>query len=89
LVRDRLPEGVVPVAAYDGSPAQLEQMQTTYDTANDLRISRYEQIIEPGKFLATIDVPSDTKGRCVISAYVYGDDRWAVGSQRVTVRKPK
>jgi hypothetical protein len=64
-------------------------MQTTYDTANDLRISRYEQIVAPGEFLATIDVPSDVKGRCVISAYVYGNDRWAVGSQRVTVRKRK
>jgi hypothetical protein len=89
LVRDRLPEGVVPLSSYDGSPAQLEQMQTTYDTANDLRISRYEQIVAPGEFLATIDVPSDVKGRCVISAYVYGNDRWAVGSQRVTVRKRK
>jgi hypothetical protein len=89
LVRDRLPEGVVPLNSYDGSPAQLEQMQTTYDTANDLRISRREQIVAPGEFLASIDVPSDAKGRCVISAYVYGNDRWAVGSQRVTVRKPK
>jgi hypothetical protein len=89
LVRDRLPEGVVPLSNYDGSPAQLEQMQTTYDTANDLRVARLDQIVAPGEFEAQIAVPADLKGRCVISAYVYGDDRWAVGSGRVSVRKPK
>lgn len=89
LVRDRLPEGTMPLAVYDGSPAQLEQMQATYDTANDLRVSRFEQVVAPGGFQAKIDIPSDLKGRCVMSAYVYGERGWAVGSQRVTVRKPK
>ncbi|MBU6236334.1 MAG: hypothetical protein KGQ51_00815 [Planctomycetes bacterium] len=89
LVRDRLPEGVVPLSNYDGSPAQLEQMQTTYDTANDLRVARFEQVVAPGEFEMQVAVPDDLKGRCVISAYVYGDDRWAVGSGRVAVRKPK
>jgi hypothetical protein len=89
LVRDRLPETAVPVSTFDGSPTQLAQMQTTYDTANDLRLSKTEQMVAPGEFLARIEIPSDVKGRCVISAYVYGDDRWAVGSQRVAVRKPK
>jgi hypothetical protein len=64
-------------------------MQTTYDTANDLRVARLDQIVAPGEFEAQIAVPADLKGRCVISAYVYGDDRWAVGSGRVSVRKPK
>ncbi len=89
LVRDRLPEGVVPLSNYDGSPAQLEQMQTTYDTANDLRVARFEQVVAPGEFEMQVAVPVDLKGRCVISAYVYGDNRWAVGSGRVAVRKPK
>jgi hypothetical protein len=89
LVRDRLPEGVVPLSNYDGSPTQLEQMQTTYDTANDLRITRFEQVVAPGAFEAQIAVPADVKGRCVISAYVYGENRWAIGSGRVSVRKPK
>lgn len=89
LVRDRLPEGTFPVSSFDGSPAQLEQMQSTYDAANDLRLSRMEQTVAPGKFRAMIEIPSDAKGRCVLSAYVYGNDRWAVASKRVTVRKPK
>lgn len=89
LVRDRLPEGLVPLSDYNGSPSQLEQMQTTYDTANDLRVSRFEQVVAPGEFKALITVPADLKGRCVISAYVYGENRWAVGSGRISVRKPK
>jgi len=89
LVRDRLPEGVVPLSNYVGSSAQHEQMQTTYDTANDLRIARFEQVVAPGDFEAQIEVPANLKGRCVISAYVYGENRWAVGSERVSVRKPK
>jgi hypothetical protein len=89
LVRDRLPDGIVPVSAYDGSPAQLEQMQSVYDTANDLRIARVEQVVAPGEFSIDLEIPLDLKGRCVISAFVYGDTRWAVGSQRVTVRTQK
>ncbi|MCU0707073.1 MAG: C25 family cysteine peptidase [Pirellula sp.] len=89
LVRDRLPDGIVPISAYDGSPAQLEQMQSVYDTANDLRVARVEQNVAPGEFGVDVEIPADLKGRCVISAFVYGDTRWAVGSQRVTVRTPK
>jgi hypothetical protein len=64
-------------------------MQTTYDTANDLRVAGFEQVVAPGDFEAQIEVPANLKGRCVISAYVYGENRWAVGSGRVSVRKPK
>jgi hypothetical protein len=89
LVRDRLPEGVVPLSSYDGSSAQHQQMQKNYDRANDLRVLHLEQVVAPGEFEIPIDIPMDSKGRCVVSAYVYNDDRWAVGSQRVVVRKPK
>lgn len=89
LVRDRLPEGIVPISTYDGSPGQLDQMQTTYQSVNDLRIARFEQIVAPGFFETTIDIPPDSKGRHVISIYVYGQDRWGVGSRRLVVRKAK
>lgn len=89
LVRDRLPEGVVPLSSYEGSPRQHQQMQANYDSANDLRVLRFEQIVAPGFFEVPFDIPSDLKGRCVVSAYVYGENRWAVGSRRIVVRKPR
>ncbi len=89
LVRDRLPEGVMPIAAYDGRIAQQDQMQSTYESSNQLVLSRFEQDIAPGEFQIELDVPVDVKGRCVISAYVYGERTWAVASERIVIRKPK
>jgi hypothetical protein len=89
LVRDRLPEGIVPIGSYDGTLQQQAQMQSTYESSNEMTVVSYEQMVAPGDFLIELDVPSELKGRCVVAAYVYGQERWAVGSERVTVRRQK
>lgn len=86
LVRDRLPSDVSAVVAYDGSSAQHEQMQVSYEKSNQLVVASHDSSISPGRFQVEIDVPADLKGRCVVSAYVYGPSQWAVGSKRVLVR---
>jgi hypothetical protein len=89
LMRDRLPSDTVAVASYEGTPEQLDQMQRTYERSNELVILREDSIIDSGPFHREFRVPDDLKGRCVVSAYVYGDRDWAVGSRRIVVRKTK
>jgi hypothetical protein len=86
LVRDRLPGDVSAVANYDGSSDQHQHMQRCYERSNQLVVASHDSSISPGPFQVEIDVPADLKGRCVVSAYVYGPSQWAVGSKRVVVR---
>lgn len=89
LMRDRLPEGVAPLDAYNGSAAQLEQMQSTYERSSQLVIAKREANIQAGPFREDLVIPATLKGRCVVSAYVYGQDGWAVGSRRIVIRQAK
>jgi len=89
LVRDRLPSGIVPLAAYEGTPTQHDQMQSNYESSNQLIAVRSEQMVAPGEFAVRIQIPEDLKGRCIVSAYLYGETAWAVGSQRIAIRNSK
>lgn len=89
LVRDRLPEGVAPLSSYRGTTEQHEAMQRTYERSNDLLVSSHEQSVDAGPFSLDIAIPATAKGRYIVSAYVYGNDSWAVGSERLSVRKSK
>ncbi|MFN7734328.1 MAG: C25 family cysteine peptidase [Pirellula sp.] len=89
LMRDRLPEGVTPIDAYDGSAAQLEQMQSTYERSSQLVLSKREANVQAGPFREELIIPASIKGRCVVSAYVYGQEGWAVGSRRIVIRQAK
>jgi hypothetical protein len=89
LMRDRLPEGVAPVDTFTGSAAQLEQMQSTYERSSQLVITKREANIQAGPFREDMVIPATLKGRCVVSAYVYGQDGWAVGSRRISIRQAK
>jgi len=89
LVRDRLPDGVAPLSSYRGTTEQHETMQRTYERSNDLLVANTEATISEGPFNVAIKIPETAKGRYVVSAYVYGINTWAVGSERLSVRKPK
>jgi hypothetical protein len=80
---------VVPLAAYEGTAAQHQQMEASYESSQELTVASVEQNVAPGSFEVAIDLPPDIKGRCVLSGYLYGDSTWAVGSQRISLRKPK
>lgn len=89
LVRDRLPEGVAPLNSYRGTAEQHEAMQHTYERSNDLLVDSQEQSVSEGPFSVDVKIPASAKGRYVVSAYVYGKNSWAVGSERLSVRKSK
>ncbi|MEI8212712.1 MAG: C25 family cysteine peptidase [Planctomycetota bacterium] len=89
LVRDRLPNDAIPVASYEGTQAQHDQMQRTYERSNELVVLRDETSTIRGGFHREFHVPDDLKGRYVLSAYIYGENTWAVGSRRIIIRQPK
>ena len=89
LVRDRLPDGVAPLSSYRGTAEQHEAMQRTYERSNDLLVTSKEQTVTEGPFSVDLEIPASAKGRYVVSAYVYGNNTWAVGSERLSVRKSK
>jgi hypothetical protein len=87
LVRDRVPQGVVPVRAYQGTEQENQQMDRNYQTANQLTVTSISQVIDAGRFEVELQIPSDSSGRHVVSVYVYGNREWSVGSQKLLVRK--
>ena len=89
LVRDRLPDSVAPLSSYRGTAEQHEAMQRTYERSNDLLVTSKEQTVTEGPFSVDLEIPASAKGRYVVSAYVYGNNTWAVGSERLSVRKSK
>jgi hypothetical protein len=89
LMRDRVPDGVTGIGTYTGSDQQREQMQSNYEAANNLVLSSVSQKVKRGKFEIDFVVPSNAKGRCVLSVQVTGKSDWAVGSQRITIRRNK
>ena len=89
LVRDRTPEGVAGLQSYMGTEEERKRMQQTYEASNQLVVAREEVSAERGPFTLEFPVPSDARGRYVISAYVYGPKSWAVVSKRIAVQRPK
>ena len=89
LSRDRLPDGVQSVSDFRGTDAQRKTMQANYSRASDLVLVKSEQKIASGEFSVELLVPEECRGRCVLRAFVYGNDEWASGSQRVNVRRLK
>ena len=89
LVRDRTPEGVAGLQSYMGTEEERKRMQQTYEASNQLVVAREEVSVGRGPFTLEFSVPSDARGRYVISAYVYGPKSWAVASKRITVQRPK
>ena len=88
LSRDRLPDGIKTVPAFDGAPEQRQQMQQNYAQASNLVLLQSEQTVAPGDFAVDIPIPIDCRGRCVVRAIVYGADDWASGTQRIKVTRP-
>jgi len=64
-------------------------MQQTYEASNQLVVAREEVSVGKGPFSLEVPVPSDARGRYVVSAYIYGPKTWAVASKRITVQRPK
>ena len=89
LSRDRLPDGVQTVSDFRGTDAQRKTMQENYSRASDLVLVKSEQKIASGEFSVELLVPDECRGRCILRAFVYGNDEWASGSQRVNVRRLK
>lgn len=89
LSRDRLPEGIKTINEFAGTNEQRELMQSNYDKASDLVLYQSEQDVAPGEFEVDVPVPMECRGRCVLRAYVYGEQDWATGSQRLNVRRTK
>lgn len=89
LVRDRTPEGVAGLKSYSGTQDERRQMQQTYEASNQLVVAREEVSVGKGPFSLEVPVPSDARGRYVVSAYIYGPKTWAVASKRITVQRPK
>jgi len=89
LSRDRLPDGIRSVNDFQGTEDQRKSMQDNHSRASDLVLSKFEQEIAPGEFTVELQVPSDCRGRCVVRAFVYSNNHWASGSQRVNVHRTK
>jgi hypothetical protein len=89
LARDRLPEGINSVANFSGSQDQRETMQQNYSQASDLVLLSKEQEVVHGEFSVELAIPQECRGRCVVRAFVYGDDNWASGSLRVNVNRKR
>lgn len=88
LMRDRLPEGLRPVSNFQGTDAQRTSMQENYSRASDLVLTKQEKNATEGDFSVELTVPPECRGRCVVRVFVYGQDAWASGTQRLNVRRP-
>jgi len=88
LVRDRVPEGVAAVRNYRGTQEDHDRMENNYRSCNELMVDRHVRLIEPGDFEVELKIPDGCTGRHVVSAYVYGDQTWSAGSQKIVIRKP-
>jgi len=89
LSRDRLPDGIRSVSNFQGTDLQRQEMQENYLKASDLVLWKSELEIDSGDFAVEVPIPPECRGRCVVRAFVYGNDGWASGSQRVNVRRNK
>jgi hypothetical protein len=89
LTRDRLPTGIKPIERYDNSETVRDAMRANYDAASDLVLWRFEKKIASGSFSVNLQLPSDSRGKYVLRAFVYGDQDWATGSQRIKILKSK
>jgi hypothetical protein len=89
LTRDRLPTGIKSIERYENSESVRDAMRTNYDTASDLVLWRTETKIASGGFSVDLPLPSDIRGKYVIRVFVYGDQDWATGSQRIKILKSK
>lgn len=89
LTRDRLPTGIKPIERYDNSETVRDAMRANYDAASDLVLWRFEKKIASGSFSVNLQLPSDSRGKYVLRAFVYGDQDWATGSQRIRILKSK
>jgi hypothetical protein len=89
LTRDRLPTGIKSIERYENSESVRDAMRTNYDTASDLVLWRTEKKIPSGSFSVDLPLPSDIRGKYVIRVFVYGDQDWATGSQRIKILKSK
>jgi hypothetical protein len=90
IPRDKLPPGVSTIGAFDGSEEQLATMQRTYEASNELVFKSIDLDVRSHERNAvTIDMPLGVRGRCIIAAYMHAGPKWAVGSHRISVRKPR
>lgn len=89
LMRDRIPDGVQSVGEFDGSDEKRQRMSENYLSANDLTLSTVNATVQPGDFEVKIAVPAEAKGRCIVTGYIYTANQWAVGSSRISIRKPR
>lgn len=89
LTRDRLPNGIKPIERYDNSESVRDAMRANYDAASDLVLWKTEKKISSGSFSVDLPLPSDSRGRYVLRAFVYGDQDWATGAQRIKILKSK
>lgn len=89
LMRDRIPDGVQSIAEFDGTDEKRQRMTENYESANHLTIAVTNAKVSAGDFEVELVVPDTIKGRCIVTGYVYTPDQWAVGSSRISIRKPR
>ena len=89
MVRDRVPESVAALKAYQGTDQDHQQMDNNYQASNRLTVERLEKSIDAGAFEIELQIPPGVSGRYVVSGYVYGDQDWLVGSKKLLIRKPQ
>ncbi|MFN9464207.1 MAG: C25 family cysteine peptidase, partial [Planctomycetota bacterium] len=89
MVRDRVPESVAALKAYQGTDQDHQQMDNNYQASNRLTVERLEKSIDAGAFEIELQIPPGVSGRYVVSGYGYGDQDWLVGSKKLLIRKPQ
>jgi hypothetical protein len=86
--RDRLRFKPPKRNAYLGTAGSLDEYQRVYDEANNPCLVAAEVAVEPGKFIARLNVPPDARGACHVRAFVRGLDACALGSVDIKIHRP-
>jgi hypothetical protein len=62
-------------------------MQQVYDRANDGRLARIETQVVGGRLAASLDVPPEARGKCLVCVFVEGDGDFALGAAEVNIAR--
>ncbi|MDA7906091.1 C25 family cysteine peptidase [Mariniblastus sp.] len=87
--RDRFRERPRRRVKYDPSNESLEEYQRTYEKTHDLVWVSKTISIGAGPFAATLSIPADIRGRCIVRGMLQTADRLAIGSVLIEVSKVK
>lgn len=86
--RDRLRVRPQPRYKYLTTAAALSEFDSTYRAANDPRFVSQSVLLKAGKSSLTLRIPEDASGSCYVQVFVEGEEGFAVGSSKISIRKP-